>query len=184
MLCRPGRESSPSRQSESSQGSRAKWRRWTPGDGLWVSGWVGKASPGPRVPLVISTQDAMNDVELRIAQPLTVPACTLSWCASVQTFRLGIYCVQQKHIKPFRHGRVRSSTVTASRTAWIAYAPEGAAPWRTMLWRRLDISQCVRQSEIIRNIDPPSGGTARHRQAPVPARVGNLPNHICTGPRY
>lgn len=56
----------------------------------------------------------MNDVELRY-----VPA--LSWCASVQTFRLGIYCVQQKHNKPSQHARLHSSTVTASSTAWKAY---------------------------------------------------------------
>lgn len=38
---------------------------WTPGDGCAV----GKASLEPRVPLVINSPDAMNDVELRVAQP-------------------------------------------------------------------------------------------------------------------
>ena len=54
---------------------------WTPGDGLWEKLRLNQGSP-----LVINCRDAMNDVELKVAQPLLV-----LW-TSVQTSRLGVQC--------------------------------------------------------------------------------------------
>lgn len=157
VLCCPGRESCPSRKSEPSQGSRGKWRWWTPGDGQWVFGWEGKASLEPRVPLVINSQDAMNDVELRIAQPL----CLLLVLGglSVQC-RLGVYGTPPS--RSTSDLSQQTSIVTRSGTVYIGSSCSANACSVAYRGIERDLLLASTKPTSLAMLTLPSRGTARH----------------------